>query len=147
MFDSPNWGGGWFTLPPSFTSLMAICKTLVHCSRGVFLSVYLYLICLFIFVCVKDRSCLTIAIRVYCFNINESIFSVLFSLLIKKLILGCETIWKRMRKFPSTVWNVSTFPHVDKAETSFSWRQHIGMVWIFQYSFIRSENLKAGLNI
>ena len=55
------------------------------------------LICLFIFdykalfVCVKDRTCLRIAIPDYCFNIFGSIFGVLFCLLIKKL-LGCKTI-------------------------------------------------------
>ena len=62
----------------------------VYCSRGIYL-------CFFIFdykalfVCVKDRTCLRIAISAYCFNIFGSIFGVLFCLLIKKL-LGCKTI-------------------------------------------------------
>ena len=39
-----------------------------------------------LFFCVKDRTCLTIAMPAYCFNIFGSIFSILFCLLIKKLI-------------------------------------------------------------
>ena len=55
-------------------------------------------ICLFIFdykalfVCVKDRTCLRIAIPFYYFNIFGSIFSVLLCLIIEKLILGSKTI-------------------------------------------------------
>ena len=35
-------------------------------------------------------------------------------------------------------------PRKDKEETFFSWKLHIGMVWIFldNYTFIRPENLK-----
>ena len=51
-----------------------------------------------LFVCVKSRVCLKVAIPVY-FNIFGSIFGVLFCLLIKKLILGCKTISQSMRKF------------------------------------------------
>ena len=59
-----------------------------------------FFICLLIFdykvqLCffyLKDRTCLRIAIPIYCFNIFGSIFCVLFCLLIKKLILGCKTI-------------------------------------------------------
>ena len=102
----------------------------VHYSRGIYLSFYLYLITK-PFVCVKDRICLRIAIPAYCFNIFRSIFGVLFSLLIKKLILGCKTIWQSMRKFPCAVWIVSAFPHMRKEETFFSWKLNIGTVWIF----------------
>ena len=58
----------------------------VLCSRGIYLSAYLYLI-IKLFVCVKDRICLRIAIPAYYFNIFGSIFGVLLFLLIKKLIL------------------------------------------------------------
>ena len=67
--------------------------------------VFIYLFTVFIFnpkplfVCVKDRVCLKVAIPAYCFNIFGSIFGVLFCLLIKKLILGCKTISQSMRKF------------------------------------------------
>ena len=61
------------------------------------LLLYKYLfICLFdykaLFVCVKDRTCLRMAIPAYCFSIFGSIFGVLFCLLIKKFILGSNTI-------------------------------------------------------
>ena len=75
----------------------------------------------------------------YCFSIFGSIFGALFSLLTKKLILGCDTIWQSMRKFPGAVWIVSTLPDMDKEETFLSWTLHIGMVWIF-YTF--SSDLK-----
>ena len=56
---------------------------------------YLF-ICLFdykaLFFCVKDRTCLRMTIPAYCFSIFGSIFGVLFCLLIKKLILECDTI-------------------------------------------------------
>ena len=52
-----------------------------------------------LFLCVKDRACLRMAIPVYCFNIFGSILG-LFCLLIKKLIfIACKTIWQSMRKF------------------------------------------------
>ena len=86
------------------------------------------------FVCVKDRKCLRTAIPVYCFSIFGSIFGAFFCLLIKMLILECDTIWQRMRKFLWAVWRVSTFPHMGKEETFFSWKLHIDMVWIF-YTF------------
>ena len=63
------------------------------------------------FVCVKDRTCLRMAIPAYCFSIFGSIFGALFCLLIKKLILECDTIWQSMRKFLQAVWSVSTFSH------------------------------------
>ena len=40
-----------------------------------------------LFVCVKDRPCLKIAIPAYRFNIFGSVFGVLFCLLIKELII------------------------------------------------------------
>ena len=98
---------------------------------------YLY-ICLFgykaLFVCVKDRTCLRVAIPAYCFSIFGSIFDALFCLLIKRFILGCDTIWKSMGKFLWAAWSVSTLPHMDKEETFLSWKLHIGMVGIF-YTF------------
>ena len=72
---------------------------------------YLF-ICLFIFVyksmfvCVKDRTCLRIAIPAYCFNLFGSIFCVLFCLFFEKLIKGSKTTWQSMKKFPCTVWSV-----------------------------------------
>ena len=100
---------------------------------------YKYLfICLFdykaLFVCVKDRTCLRMAIPAYCFSIFGSIFGVLFCLLIKKFILGSDTIWQSMRKFLWAVGSVSTFPHMDKEEKILSSKLHNGMVWNF-YTF------------
>ena len=91
------------------------------------------------FVCVKDRTCLRMAIPAYCFSMFGSIFGALFCLLIKKLILKCNTIWQSMRKFLWAVWNVSTFPHMDKEKTFLFWKLHIDMVLIF-YTF--SSDLK-----
>ena len=51
----------------------------VYCNRGVYLSVYLYLIypyIWFLFVCVKDRACLRIARPAYCFKIFGSILEI-----------------------------------------------------------------------
>ena len=45
-----------------------------------------------LFVCVKDRAFLKIAIPSYGFNNFESTFGVLSCLLIKKIILGSKTI-------------------------------------------------------
>ena len=93
-------------------------------SRGI-LEVFIYLFTVFIFnskalfVCVKDRVCLKVAIPAYCFTIFGSIFGVLFCLLIKKLILGSKTIWQSMRKFPCAVWSAKIFPNMDKDENCF----------------------------
>ena len=97
---------------------------------------YLY-ICLSIFdykalcVCAKDRTYLRIAIPAYCFNIFGSIFGFLFCLLIKMWVLGSRSIWESIRKVPSAVWSVRTICHIDKEETVFYWKLHIGMVWMF----------------
>ena len=97
---------------------------------------YLF-ICLFIFdyralfVCTKNRACLGIAIPAYFFNIFASIFGVFFCLLIKKLILRSKTIWQSMKEFPCAVWSVATFSHMNKEKIFFSWKPHIGVVWIF----------------
>ena len=112
------------------TNLFKAMEVRTESSRGINLSVYLIIK----LVCVKGRTCLRMAIPAYCFNIFESIFGVLFSLLIRKLILGCKTIWQSMRKFLWAVWSVSTFPHMGKEETFLSWKLHISMVWIF-YTF------------
>ena len=81
-------------------------------------------LCLFdykaLLVCVKDRTCLRMAIPAYCFSIFGSIFGALFCLHIKNLILECDTIWQSMRKFLRAVLSVSAFPHMDKEETFFS---------------------------
>ena len=63
----------------------------------------------------------------YCFSIFGLIFDVFFCLLIKKIILGTDTIWQSMTKFLWAVWSVSTFPGMDKGETFLSWKMHIGM--------------------
>ena len=99
---------------------------------------YRYLfICLFdykaLLLWVKDRPCLRMAIPAYCFSIFGTIFGVLLCLLIKKLILVCDTIWQSMRK---------TFPNMDKEEIFLSWELHIDTVWIF-YTF--SLDLKASI--
>ena len=104
-----------------------------HYSRGIYLSVYLTIKLCF-FVCLKDKTCLRMAIPAYCFSIFESIFGVLFCLLIQKLILGCETIWQSMRKFLWAVWSVSIFLDMNKEEKFLFWKLYIGMVWIF-YTF------------
>ena len=58
----------------------------VHCSRGIYLCLF---DCKALFVCVKGRTYLRMAIPAYCFSIFGSIFGALFCLLIKKLILQC----------------------------------------------------------
>ena len=68
-------------------------------------------------VCIKDRTCLRMAIPAYHFNIFGSIFGALFCSLFKRLILG----------FISEVWVHS--PDGQKRNISFL---HIGMIWIFQ---------------
>ena len=96
--------------------------------------VFIYLFTVFIFnyrplfVCVKDRACLKLAITAYCFTTFGSIFGVLFCLLIKKLILGSKTIWQSMRKFLCGVWSVRTFLHVDKDE-AFFFLENCTLVW------------------
>ena len=115
----------------------------------------IYFFCLFIFdykarfVCVKCKTCLRIAILAYCFNIFGSIFGVLFCLHIKKLILGCKSIWQSMRKFPCAVWRVSIFPHTDKKETFFFLKTEYwsGLNFLDNYFLIRPENLKKFLKI
>ena len=96
------------------------------------------------FLCVKDRTCLRMAIPAYCFSIFGSIFGALFCLLIKKLILECDTIWQSMRKFLWAVWSVSTFPHMDKEETFLFSKLPIDMVWIF-YTFSLDLNISENL--
>ena len=54
----------------------------------------------------------------------------MFCLIIKKLILGCKTIWQSIRKFPCAVWSVSTSSYGQRRNI-FSWKLHICMVWIF----------------
>ena len=85
---------------------------------------------------------------VYCFSVFGSIFCVLFCLLIKTLILGCDTIWQSMRKFLWAVWSVSAFPHMDKENYFFF--ENCTLVWSgFLYLFIRPEdlNLKISENL
>ena len=113
----------------------------VYCSRGFYLSVYLTYKALF--VCVKDRTCLRMAIPAYCFRIFGSIFGALLCLHIKNFILGCDTIWQSMRKCLWAVGSVSTFSHMGKEEKFLSSKLHIGMVWIFYTFFIRPENLRT----
>ena len=68
----------------------------VQCSRVIYLSLYLIIkLCLF----VQRTGRLRIATPACCFNIFGSIFGVVFCFLIKKLILGCKTIWQRWESF------------------------------------------------
>ena len=93
---------------------------------------YLF-ICLFIFdykalfVCVKDRVCIRIAIPAYCFNIFGSMFGVLFCLLIKKLILDVKPSDKVWESFHVQFWMWLHFLIWTKNK-HFSWKLHIGMV-------------------
>ena len=102
--------------------------------------VFIYLFTVFIFnskplfVCVKDRVCLKVAIPAYCFTIFGSIFGVLFCLLIKKLILGSKTIWQSMRKSPCAVSSVRTFPNMSKEESFFS--RNCRLVWSDSFKVI-----------
>ena len=103
---------------------------------------YLF-ICLFdykaLFVCVKDGTCIRMEITAYCFNIFGSVFGALFCLLMKKLILGCETIRKSMRCLSSLKCQyISSYGQ--KRNVSFSKTAH----WYglnFLCLFIRPENL------
>ena len=107
----------------------------------VFVFAYLYLI-IRMFVSVKDRATLRIAIRAHSFYIFGLIFGFMFCLLIINLILRSKTIWKSMRNFPCVYWSVRTFPDMDKEEIFFSWKLHMCMLWIFldYYLSIRPEN-------
>ena len=95
----------------------------VHCSRGIYLCLFDYKA---MFVCVKDRTRLRMAIPACCFNIFGSIFDVLYYLLLTKLILWCKTIWQSLRKFLWAVW------------------VHFlnGLNFLDNYFFIRPENFK-----
>ena len=95
----------------------------VHCSRDIYLSVYLFW--LLSSVCLykklemsKNSNARTLL------NIVGSSFGVLFCLLIKKSILGSKTIWQSMRKFPCAIWSVGTFPHM-------TFGMQIDVVWNF----------------
>ena len=112
-------------------------------------------ICLFMFdykvllVCVKDRTCLRIAISAYCFNIFGSIFGVLFCLLTKKLILGCKTIWQGMRKFPCAVWSVNKTAHWYGLNFSdnylFSRPENLKQVWTFSHKLLYEKRYRLSL--
>ena len=106
----------------------------VHCSRGIWYLFIYFFDYKALFVCVKERTCIRIAIPVYSFSIFGSIFGALFCLLTKKFMLEFDTIWQSMRKFLWAVWSVSTSPHMDKEETFLTWKLHIDIVWIF-YTF------------
>ena len=72
-----------------------------------------------LFVFVKDRRCLRIAMPAYYFNNCGSTFDFLFCFIDGKLILGSKTIWQSMEKFPCAVLSVGTFPHMEKKEPFF----------------------------
>ena len=90
-------------------------------------------------VCVKDRTCLRMAIPAYCFSMFGSIFGALFCLFTKKLILECDCIWQSMR--------VSMRSLKYEYISSYGQRRNIILKtahWYglnFLYVFIRTENL------
>ena len=101
-------------------------------------------ICLFdckaLFVCVKDRTCLRMAIPAYCFSIFGSSFGALFCLLIKKLMLECDTISQSMRVSTSSLKYEYISSYGQRRNISFLKTAH----WYglnFLYLFIRPENL------
>ena len=121
----------------------------VHCGRGIYLSVNLYLIlelCLFV---EKTGHVLE-----YQYQPTASIFLnqslVSYFVLIRKLILQSKTIWQNMRKFTCTVWSMGTIPHINKEEKSF-FLENSTLVWseIFldNYLSTRPGNLKASVKI
>ena len=85
---------------------------------------------IYLFIWLASFACLC-KIPAYCFSIFGSIFGALFCLLIKNLILECDTIWQSMRvstsslkcEYISSYW-----------QRNISWKLHIDMVWIF-YTF------------
>ena len=85
------------------------------------------------FVCVKDRTYLRMAIAA--FSIFGSTFGALFCLLIKKLILECDTIWQSMRKFLWAVRSVSAFLIWTKKKHFFL--ENCTLIWseFFIYTF------------
>ena len=91
------------------TSLVSKQKQAREEMQFIVVEVFIYLFTVFtfnhkvLFICVKDRASLKIAIPAYCFNIFGSIFGVLFCLLLQKLILGSKTIWESLTKFPCAV--------------------------------------------
>ena len=95
--------------------------------------------------CVKDRACLKMAMPAYCFSIFESILGALFCLLIKMLILECDTIWQSMRVSMSSL----------KCEYISSYRQRRNISFLktahwyglnFLYLFVRPENLNLKIS-
>ena len=116
----------------------------VHNTRGTYLPVYSIYIYLWSSVCLCRREGMSKkAIPV---NIFVSIFSALFCLLIKKLLLEIKTIWQNMRKFPCRVWSARTFPHMDKEYFFFLKTAHwYGLIFLDKYLLIRLENLKTSL--
>ena len=72
---------------------------------------------------------------------EKIISDLLFCLLIKKLILECDTIWQSMRMFLWAVWSVSTFPHMDKEKKNYFLKTAHWYGLSFLYLFIRPENL------
>ena len=116
--------------------------------------VFIYLFRIFVFsyktlfVCVKDRPCLKIAILAYRFNIFGSVFGVLFCLLVKELILEVKASEKH-EKFPCALWSLKTFPHMNKEVNFFFLKtaQSYGLIFLDNYLFIRLENFKTSLLI
>ena len=99
----------------------------VHCSRGVYLSVYLYLI-IKLFVCVKDRTCLRTAIPAYYFNIFGSIFGALLFLLTKKLVFGIKNHLTEYEKVSMCSLKCEGISSYEQRRNIFSRKLHIGMV-------------------
>ena len=117
----------------------------VHCSRDISSPAYFYLIIkLCLFTCERQDMSKDSNI---CLQPHHFWINVIFSLFIKKLMLGGKTIWKSMRKFPCAVWSGRTFTHMNNEETFFFSKLHIGMIWIFsdKHLFIRPQNLKISL--
>ena len=106
----------------------------VHCSRGIYLTVYSSLI-----IELKGRAT---AIPAYYFNI----FGVLFCLLIKKLMLENKTIWQSLRKFQCAAWRETPFPHMSKEGIFFSWKLRSDF-FLDNYLYMRHENSKTSLKI
>ena len=113
-------------------------------------------ICLFIFdykallVCVKNRTCLRIAIPAYCFNIFGSVFGILFVYFLRSWYWEVKPSGKVRESFLRVYFDVwGHFLIWTKKKKFFFWKLHIGMVYFFldNYLFIRPENLETSLKI
>ena len=83
-------------------------------------------------VCVKDRTCLRMAIPTYCLCIFGSIFGDLYFLLIKKV--NIIRVWHYLTKYEKVSMSslkCECISSYGQRKLFLFWKLYIGMVWIF----------------